>query len=136
MKRIVTGCVVVMLVAAVVGLPGTCGAGQREWATTGKILTGFVIGGILGSACHAQPAYTRTEVVYERPVYVTRYVERVCPRPVCSETVVVRTQPIVVYLADGRRIYQPAVHGCAAYIQVWSEVTGEWVSVKQYPSIW
>jgi hypothetical protein len=70
---------------------------------------------------------------------------RVClppPRPpVCEirQVVVIeqpRTEPIIQYLEDGRRIYQPPVRGCTAYLQIWSEVSREWVSIREYPSIW
>jgi hypothetical protein len=139
----------------VTGLPvGTAQAGQREWATAGKILTGVVVGGVLMNACKARTA--ETEVVYERPV-VYRYctverfhgpprceppVMRACPPPPpppppprCVREPAPR-EPIVRYLDDGRRLYQPPVLGHKAFIQVWSEVKNEWVSIKEHPSIW
>ncbi len=135
------------LMMATSSLPGgTAQAGQREWATAGKILTGVVIGGAVLNACN--PRASRTEIVYERQVYRPQPayqfrgpprceppVMRSCPPPRYQPAPVCR-EPIVRYMADGRRLYQPPVHGHAAFIQVWSEVQDEWVSVKEHPSIW
>jgi hypothetical protein len=135
----------------VTGLPvNTVEAGQREWATAGKILTGVIAGGMILNACKSPPV--EREVVYERPVYrfaaVERFhgpprcappVMRACPPPLPAarcESAPARHEPIISYLDEGRRLYQPAIHGHKAVIQVWSEVNGEWVSIKEYPSIW
>ena len=152
MKTIVAaGMVGIMAIAA--GLPDTAQAGQREWATTGKILTGVVIGGLLSGSCAPRPTCPppvvyRQPVVWERPapVYYRSYrptyvappcqVQVVETRSYRCEPAPVRTEPIVVYLENGRRLYQPPVQGCSAYVQVWSEVDSRWVSIKEYPSLW
>ena len=135
------------LMMATAGLPGgTAQAGQREWATAGKILTGVVIGGAVLNSC--TPRATHTRIVYERPVYrpqpayyfsdpprCERPVMRSCPPPRFEPAPECR-EPIIRYMADGRRLYQPPMHGHPAFIQVWSEVKDEWVSVKEHPSIW
>lgn len=135
------------LMMAAAAMPGTAQAGQREWATAGKILTGVFVGGAVLNACGSRP--TRTEIVYERPVHrpqpVYRYygpqrceppVMRTCPPPRYERAPVCREQPIIRYLGDGRRVYQPPVHGCRAVIQVWSEISEQWVSVRECASIW
>ena len=158
------------VLAAAAVQPQVCQAGQKEWATAGKILTGVVVAGILSDMCSTRTVtYTRSAVVAPAPVMHHRYVaasyvarppcpvqswapvsrceQRVveCPPPVveyrppvvvCAPPAPVRTEPIVVYTVDGQRLYQPAVHGHAAYVQVWSAVQGEWVSIREYPSIW
>jgi hypothetical protein len=147
------------VLAAAVCVPRPATAGQKEWATAGKILTGVVVAGLLADACMARPAYVQSEVTVTRPVYERRVVSttyhprphctfvRPAPRVIVERQVVVqapppppppppRTEPIVIYQADGRRLYQPPVHGHKAFIQVYSEMTGEWVSIKEHPSIW
>jgi hypothetical protein len=44
--------------------------------------------------------------------------------------------PVIIDTADGRRLYQPRIHGHPAFIQVWSDYHGEWIIVSQHPSIW
>jgi hypothetical protein len=153
MKKLLAGCLVgVMGVTA--GMPATGQAGQREWATAGKILTGVVIGSVLAEACLARPAVVcRREVVVERPMLVPcRVVERrYCGPPHMEISVTttrrwvepgychhrpVRTEPVIIYHGYGRRLYQPPVHGHPAFLQVYSEVRGEWVSVREHPSIY
>lgn len=150
-KTLTTLAAGMMIVAGVA--PKPVQAGEREWATAGKILTGVVVAGMLTEHCFARPAVK--EIVYERPrCFPDDHAERwrhcrpparVClppPRaPVYEIRKVVvieqpRMEPIIQYLEDGRRIYQPPVRGCKAYLQVWSEVNNEWVSIREYPSIW
>jgi hypothetical protein len=152
-KTVAAGLAGLMMAAA--AMPGAAQAGQREWATAGKILTGVVVGGVVLNATRSRPV--EREVVYERPVYrhplvrhgtpprcetqVVRYcpppqVVRYCPPPRVIVEERVCQEPIVSYLSDGRRLYQPRVHGHTAYLQIWSEVNGDWVSIKEYPSIW
>lgn len=135
------------LMMATAALPGgTAQAGQREWATAGKILTGVVIGGAILNAC--APHVTKAEVVYERsghrpeprrgfqgPPRCEPPVMRSCPPPRVERRVVC-DEPIVRYMGDGRRLFQPRVHGHVAFIQVWSDMADEWVSIKEHPSIW
>ena len=158
------------ILAAAAVQPQACQAGQKEWATAGKILTGVVVAGILSDMCSTRTAtYAQSAMVVPARVAERRYVATPCvarpPCPVrpwprvtrceprvvecrppvleCQPPVVeyrppvpVRTEPIVVYTVEGQRLYQPAVHGHSAYVQVWSEVSGEWVSIREYPSIW
>ena len=138
-KTMQAGMIGLMIAAA--GCPSATQAGQREWATAGKILTGVFIGGLLTERVAPRPVYR--EVVYERPVHyrtvtVTRTV--VVPRESPCEplwvTERVNPQPVIRYLNDGRRLFQPPVHGHSAYVQVWSEVSHEWVSIQECASIW
>ena len=55
---------------------------------------------------------------------------------VVSDRATARMAPIIVQLEDGRRLYQPAVHGHTAFIQVWSSVHNDWISIQEHPSIW
>jgi hypothetical protein len=155
MNRIMTGCVVGALAVALAS-PSVSHAGQREWATAGKILTGVVAAGVIANAFFAPPARAEVRFV-ERPVYDCRPVVRsypprnwgyrpmpapvycrpACPPPVVCEPVApVCAAPIIVDLGSGRRLYQPPVHGCKSFIQVWSSVNQEWVSIEERPSIW
>ena len=43
---------------------------------------------------------------------------------------------VIVNLEDGRRICQRRIRGASAYLQIWSDVDEEWVSIREYPSIW
>lgn len=149
MNKTLTTVVAGLLIAAGAA-PRPVMAGDREWATAGKILTGVVVAGMLAEHCFGGPPVK--EVVVQRPPRHSGYYRehwrppvQVCvpaPRPpVCEVRQVVvieppRTAPIIQYLEDGRRIYQPPVRGCKAYLQVWSEVSNEWVSIREYPSIW
>ena len=54
--------------------------GHGDWSTVGQIMTGVLIGGILQSACYAEPV--RREVVYAQPVYQPAPVQYVQPQPV------------------------------------------------------
>jgi hypothetical protein len=69
----------------------TAKAGDREWATAGKILTGVVAGAVLASAVDAHAGYT---VTYSAPAY--------CPPP-----------PAVVYVPARPVVVAPAPVVCA-----------------------
>jgi hypothetical protein len=143
-KTVAAGLAGLMMAAA--SVPGSAQAGQREWATAGKILTGVVVGGVIMDAARSRPV--QREIVYERPVYRHPVVQRRYMAPRCEAPVVrycppprierepVCQEPITLHLGEGRRLFQPRVHGHTAYIQVWSELNGDWVSIKEYPSIW
>lgn len=138
--------------------PQQAQAGDKGWSTAGKILTGIVIGGILADHCVARPV-ARETVYYSGPVcpprpavhwrhHETRVVLPPPPPPppvivtrVYEVTRVVqveppREEPVIRYQDDGSRLFQPPIRGHTAYLQVWSEVNREWVSIKEYPSIW
>lgn len=81
-------------------------AGDREWATAGKVLTGVVAAGVIVNAL--QPHYERTvvyqtpppQVVYQAPPPQVVYV----PAPVCAPP-----PPRVVYCsAPAPVVYVPA----------------------------
>jgi hypothetical protein len=91
-------------------------AGDKEWATAGKILTGVFAGSVLTRALDPAPAHVyHTTTVYHpapavvsTPVYVQPQVVYARPAPV-----VVQTAPVVVHAApvcvQPRVIYvQPA----------------------------
>ena len=64
-------------------------AGDREWATAGKILTGVVAGAVIASAIEPAPVYTYQSAtwyappppVYVQPAPVVLYTAPVCVRP-------------------------------------------------------
>jgi hypothetical protein len=76
-------------------------AGDREWATAGKILTGLVIGGAVAQALTPPPpppvVYQSPAVIYTTPAPVVTAV----PAPVVVQSapapVVVQPAPVVVY---------------------------------------
>lgn len=45
-------------------------------------------------------------------------------------------EPVIVTLEDGRRIYQPRVHGARAILQQWSDLEERWVDIREYPSVY
>jgi len=70
-------------------------AGDREWATAGKILTGVVAGAVIASAIEPAPVYTHQPAAW----YVPPPLVYVHPAPVVvySAPVCVRTAPVVVF---------------------------------------
>jgi hypothetical protein len=78
----------------------TAKAGDREWATAGKILTGVAVGAIVVSALDCEPAQCSVSYTYGAPpypppapvVYAPPPVVVVAPRPV-----VCAPPPVVVY---------------------------------------
>ncbi len=64
-------------------------AGDREWATAGKILTGVVAGAVIANAIEPAPVYTYQSAgwyappppVYVQPAPVVVYSAPVCVRP-------------------------------------------------------
>lgn len=88
-------------VAVIAGGTQTVSAGDREWATAGKILTGVVAGAVIARAIepapvYAYPTYPTTTVYYAppRPVYV-----HVQPAPVVVYAPPVCIRPVPVYVA-------------------------------------
>ncbi len=131
-------------------------AGDREWATAGKILTGVVAANVIGDLfCssrsvtverHVYRTYPKVTTIHHRRPMVksyTYYESRNCPpKPEISyRTIEYKTQPVcselvIVNIEDGRRIIQPRIHGATAYLQVYSKVSCDWVTIEEYPSIW
>jgi hypothetical protein len=131
-------------------------SGDREWATAGKILTGVVAANVISNVICPTRTITVDRQVYHtnRPVrYYNRckpivrsysYYEtrNYCPPPRISyKTIEYDVKPdcsdlVIVNIDNGRRIIQPRIHGATAYMQVYSQVTCEWVTIEEYPSIW
>jgi len=95
-----------LIAATVLALAGmnvqTAKAGDREWATAGKILTGVIAGAVLASAIDSHASYS-VSVGYGAPVYcpppapVVCALPRVVVAPVCAQRpVVVYRQPVYV----------------------------------------
>jgi hypothetical protein len=72
-----------MTTALLAGGMQRAAAGDREWATAGKILTGVVAGAVIANAIQPAPVYTYQPATWYVP-----------PPPVC-----VQPAPIVVYSA-------------------------------------
>jgi hypothetical protein len=101
-------------------------AGDREWATAGKVLTGIAAGSIIARAFEprpvvyaAPPGYYATTTVVAAPVYVQ-------PAPVIANAPVVQTaptyaqQPVVVQQQPAPVYVQPApvvVYQQPVYVQ-------------------
>jgi len=79
-------------------------AGDREWATAGKILTGVVAGAVIASAIAPAPVYTCQAAgwyappppVYVRPAPVVVYSTPICVRP-APVVVVGPPRPVVSF---------------------------------------
>jgi hypothetical protein len=94
MKTILT--VISSLAVLGTALP-SASAGDREWATAGKVLTGVAIGSVLARAFEAPPVY-HTTTVYSAPVVVHSAPAYVPPPPaVVYRPHVVVHQPVVVH---------------------------------------
>ncbi len=92
-------------------------AGDKEWATAGKILTGVFAGSVLTRAL--EPAHTRTyhttttyysaPAVVNAPVYVQPQVVYAQPAPVYVQSVPVYVQSAPVYVQSVPVYVQPRV---------------------------
>ena len=130
--KIVTAATLALLAAASVQ---NATAGDREWSTAGKVLTGVAAASIIARAFEPRPVYyvpPPTTVVYQQPVAYTTYTTApavVTSQPVAtipnapvvqyapavpqqqvvvqSAPTVVYTQPAVVY-APSPVVYAPA----------------------------
>jgi hypothetical protein len=76
----------------------TASAGDREWATVGKVLTGIAAVHVLSHALHPPPFYAG-DVVYARPpVYAIAPTPRVPVAPIVAPApVYFQPAPLVVY---------------------------------------
>lgn len=83
---------------AVLGLAANSAhAGDREWATVGKVLTGVAAGVVIAKAIEGPPAYTTVSYGYAAPAYNVTYTVSTpppCPPP---PHVVYAPAPVVVY---------------------------------------
>lgn len=76
-------------------------AGDREWATAGKVLTGVIAGAVIAKSFEPAPVYTETRVVYQ-PAPTVVYQSA----PVVVQPQVVYAQP--VYVQPAPVVYHPA----------------------------
>jgi hypothetical protein len=119
-QKIVCGGVILAVAAASVP---KAQAGDREWATAGKVLTGVAVAGALHNifaprtevvyTSYPQPVVVQQPVVYQQvpaqPVVAQQVVAQPAPVQVTqsgpTQTIVVPAQPTVVYQPV---VYQPA----------------------------
>ena len=156
-KAILTGLTSLIVLVTVMN-SSTCFAGDKEWATAGKILTGVVaaqvVGDVLWSDRHITVKSYGYKPYHHRGSWKKRYYHKnrgsscgvrknrrpgYCkiPRPKVSYRPIRKcTGPVIVHLENGRRIYQPRIKGATAYLQVYSRACNEWVTLEEYPSIW
>ena len=91
-------------------------AGDCEWATAGKILTGVVAGAVIASAIAPAPAYPYQTAtwyappppVYVQPTPVVVYAAPVCARP--APVVVFAPPQAVVNFSIGRGYHHRSHH--------------------------
>jgi len=139
------------------------GSGYTGWATAGALIAGLAIGSIATESC--SPRVTYYTPTYYRPVYITPPVQTIyvtqpvetrvvytTPQAVSYPTTVIQQpgvvqqggvvqqtviqSPIIRDLGNGRRLYQDPVKGAPAYLQAWSSIRNEWVSLEEQPSLW
>lgn len=108
MKKMIFAAVAV----AVVGMSvQTARAGDREWATVGKVLTGVAAGAVIARAIDG-PTYVSASYGYGAPAYsVTVAAPAPCPPPppvVYAPAPVVYAPAPVVYVAPRPVYYAPA----------------------------
>jgi len=94
-----------ILTAVAVGVVGlsvsSAQAGDREWATVGKVLTGVAAGVIIAKAVDQSPSYTSVSYGYPAPSYSVSYTVSSappCPPPprvLCAPAPVVVPAPVV-----------------------------------------
>lgn len=91
-------------------------AGDGEWATAGKILTGVVAGAVIASAIKPAPVYAYQPAtwyvppppVYVQPAPVVAYSAPVCVRP--APVVVFAPPRTVVSFSIGSRYHHRSYH--------------------------
>ncbi|HYV31991.1 MAG TPA: hypothetical protein VEO53_12920 [Candidatus Binatia bacterium] len=76
----------------------TASAGDREWATVGKVLTGVAAVHVLSQVLQPPPVYTTAVYAGPPPVYSIAPVAVVAPAPVVpAAPVYLQPPPVVVY---------------------------------------
>ena len=87
-------------------------AGDREWATAGKILTGIVAGPVIAKAIEQPPVYVAPPpVVYVQPAPAAVFpppANVVAPAPVYVQPAPVYVQPAPIYVQAAPVYYVPA----------------------------
>src|SRR6266516_8219857 len=86
---------VIATLAMVAGATRPVSAGDREWATAGKILTGVVAGTVIARALKPAPVYAYP-TYYPPPIPSTVFVQP-APVVVYRPPVCVQAVPVVVY---------------------------------------
>lgn len=98
-----------ILAATILAMTGaslqTAKAGDQEWATVGKILTGVVAGAVIATALDCPPVHASVTYTYGAPAYcpppprAVAYVPApvVCPPPVVYAPA---PPPVIVYRAS------------------------------------
>lgn len=73
-------------------------AGDREWATAGKVLTGVIAGAVIAKSFEPVPVYTQTTVITPAPVVVAQPAPIVVQQPqvIYTHPVIVQSAPVVV----------------------------------------
>ena len=127
MKTLMFGGLIAVLAAGLV-MPAQTLAGDKEWATAGKILAGVVAFGVLTDGLQSDSCRTTERVVvrevYRPPVVVHQvYRPPVVVRQVYRPAVVYEScrsyrtggcrahRPIIRYYGRNRHIAQPRLHG-------------------------
>lgn len=140
--------------------PQTAVAGDKEWATAGKILTGVAVLQLFHHGLdfrverHPREVEARREPKridvrdrWSHPRYGHTAVHTcgsVCrchrePRPAVHHVDYnVRLTRDAVYrdISDCRRVYQPRRRGHRAYVQTRPHASHPWVTAGEHPSIW
>lgn len=96
----------------------TARAGDREWATVGKILTGVAVAGVVANAIDARPVSYSVSYSSYTPAPV-----RCAPAPVVYAPVVCAPAPRVIYAPAPRVVYVPApvvYHPQPVYVTTYS----------------
>ena len=112
-KMILTGTVILALAGASLQ---SARAGDREWATVGKVLTGVAVVGLVAAAidghAHGGVSYSYGTPAYYPPPCNYTYCPAPAPRVVyCPPPVVVCRAPVVVYPVH-RVVYYRNYRGC------------------------
>ena len=103
MKKMIFAAVAV----AVLGMNAqTVRAGECEWATVGKVLTGVAAGVLIAKAVDGQPAYASVSYGYAAPGCGASYA--ISTRPPCPPPPRIVCAPPVVYAPAPVVVYQPA----------------------------
>jgi hypothetical protein len=90
---------------AVLGMSPSVSAGDKEWATAGKVLTGLVAGAVIAKSLepvavyHAPVHYAAPVVQAPPPMVVQPAPVLVYPQPVYVQPSVVYVRPAPVYVA-------------------------------------
>ena len=157
-KQGITLAITAAVVAAMV-VPQAAQAGDREWATAGKILAGAAVVTVLSNSGGGRHEEVYVERRYEySPRYTShysrvsecrtppRYERHYRSRPSSYEADFCDTcrharsacecAPVIVDLGDCKRLYQPRIRGHVSYLQVWDSCRREWNTIRTCESIW